>query len=65
MTDHEKPNIQYLRSIRKSFVASRLLDLGDHRAHPDHHIWLFSEANWASTRDDEINISGDNNALIQ
>jgi len=45
MTDHEKPNIQRLRSIRKSSVASRLLALGDRRDRPDHHIRLLSEAN--------------------
>lgn len=45
MTDHEKSNVQRLRSIRKAFVANRLLALGDHRARPDCHIRLLSEAN--------------------
>lgn len=45
MTEHEEPNIQRLRSIRKPFLASRLLALGDPRAHPDHHTRLLSEAN--------------------
>lgn len=64
MTDHEKSNVQRLRRIRKFRVASRLLALGDHRANPDHHTRLPSEANWTNTRDDEINISGDDPLAI-
>lgn len=45
MTDHEKSNVQRLRSIRKSRVARRLLALGDHRAHPNRYTRLLSEAN--------------------